>query len=244
MPSFIIHHISGERLLNNLNLNEEDRLLFLLGNLIPDSSKNNKKDIQKEKLITHFRRIEDNNKLLMAPYPEDFLNKYKNIINNPTVLGYYFHLWMDKYYFNNIFKSSFIFLDKNYKETNILSENVYIKIIKNNKLITRKELFSQEYLYDDYTTMNKILLDRYNISFNIDEYNKIIPKFINPGIEEVDYKNVKSIIIDMLFYINESKKRKETNLKVLDEDKIIKLIEDASKTFIEENKDLLKGLII
>ena len=240
MPSFVIHYITGNKLLNDIKMNEDDKLLFLLGNLIPDSSKNNKKDIQKEKLITHFRRIEDSNTNLMAPYPNDFLDKYKDLINNPTVLGYFYHLWIDRYYLKEIFTNNFEFLDKDYNKTDYLDKTVFVKIKKNNNIITRKELFSYEYLYDDYTTINNLLLKKYKIEFNEDNIRKVLPKFKNPGIEEVDYNNVEQIISDMKIFIEESKKRNNNELKVLDKNEIINFIEESPKIFIKENKELLK----
>ena len=256
MPSYVIHHVDGNKLLEKIKLRKEDQDLFLLGNLIPDSSKvfgnitdiNKKREIKKncseqiqnEKLTTHFRRKGDTNQTIMLPYPEDFLDKYKDIIDNPTVLGYYYHLCIDKYFFKDLFNKSFEFLDENYKSCNKIKETKYARILKNNKIIPVNKLFKHDCLYDDYTIMNKLLLDYYEVEFNEEYIRSIIPRFINPGVDEVDYNNIESVIVDTLSYIEESRKRKENKLQVFDEKSVINFIDESNNKFIEDNKVLIK----
>ena len=124
MPSYVIHYICGNKLIEKYKVTPKDKSLFLVGNLIPDSSKllgqmetaslsgdfrkEHRDEIQKEKHITHFRDIENQNKLIMLPKPNKFKDKYG--ISDLISLGYYYHLYTDKYFFSNIWKESFDFL--------------------------------------------------------------------------------------------------------------------------------------
>lgn len=253
MPSYVIHYICGSKLIENYHVTSKEKSLFLVGNLIPDSSKifgniditSRKKDfrkihreaIQKEKLTTHFRSTEDKDNVVMLPYPDHFKKKYE-IIDFIT-LGYYYHLYTDKFFFNDIFNKSFEFLDSNLNITSNNTEALYVRIKKNNKVVSKSEFFSTTYLYHDYTIMNKLLLEYFEIRFNEDELREYINEIEN-NIEEVDFKNIESVIRDTLFYIEESKGTDDRNLEVFDKNIIIKFINELNNKFSEENKQLLK----
>ena len=75
MASYVIHDVCGEKFLENINVKEECKPGFLLGNLIPDSSivfgnvkdpiekkkikEEHRDKIQEEKINTHFRNVND-----------------------------------------------------------------------------------------------------------------------------------------------------------------------------------------
>lgn len=253
MPSYVIHYICGNKLIENYKVTPKEKSLFLVGNLIPDSSKIfgnvditsikndfrkiHRKEIQTEKLTTHFRRKEDRNNVVMLPYPEQFKNKYG--ITDLVTLGYYYHLYTDKYFFNDIFKKSFEFLDNNLEITSNNNEAIYVRIKKNNKVVSKDEFFSTSYLYHDYTVMNKLLLEYFRIMFNENELREYINEIEN-NIEEVDFKNIESVIRDTLLYIEESKNTDDTNLKVFDKNIIINFINELNNNFYRENKQLIK----
>ena len=173
----------------------------------------------------------------MLPYPEQFKNKYG--ITDLITLGYYYHLYTDKYFFKDIFNKSFEFLNSNLEITSNNNEALYVRIKKNNKVVSKDEFFSTSYLYHDYTIMNKLLLEYFEIIFNENELREYINEIEN-NIEEVDFKNIESVIRDTLFYIKESKNNNDTNLKVFDKNIIINFINELNNKFSEENKQLLK----
>ena len=136
MPSYIIHYICGNKLIENYKVTPREKSLFLVGNLIPDSSKllgnmetasisgdfrkDNREKIQNEKFSTHFRDPNERKNVIMLPNPEKYKEKYgiKDLIS----LGYYYHLYTDKYFFNEIWKKSFEFLTEDLKETKVKQE--------------------------------------------------------------------------------------------------------------------------
>ena len=139
MPSYVIHYICGKKLIENYAVNSKEKSEFLVGNLIPDSSKvlgnietasipgdyrkKHRKEIQQEKLLTHFRDEKDLDNVIMLPYPEKFKEKYN--ITDLISLGYYYHLYTDKYFFSDIWHKSFVFLNDLYQETTSKKESKY-----------------------------------------------------------------------------------------------------------------------
>ena len=66
MPSYIGHITTAKLLLARLNISHEDQIKFIIGNIVPDIKQVNidytldefvnKKNIQKSKRVTHFRK--------------------------------------------------------------------------------------------------------------------------------------------------------------------------------------------
>lgn len=259
MPSYVIHHIAGNNLLDRYKVSEKQKGLFLLGNLIPDTIKTlgNETDsekvkklrdqfykqIQQEKTATHFRRKEDFNKNVQLCYLEDFMAKYGDLIDDPTVLGYYYHLFVDNYFFSTVFDDTFSCLDGDGHSTDLCADTRSYKILKNNKIVTPDVFWSHAGIYDDYTKMNKILLEKYGVTFNETELRKMLPLFINPGIEEVDYENIESVFRETNGYIAESMAAKDTSLNVFDQDRVVSFIDDVSTKFADENPELVRKLV-
>jgi len=213
---------------------------------------NYRNNIQKEKVFTHFRNLDDYNLCVQVPNLNKFIDKYYDIIENDfTAFGYLFHLYTDKMFFDNLFNDTFEFLDKNGNKTIYSNEAVIIKIKKNNLLYKSSDFWNGDNpvsIYHDYTVMNKMLLEYYGTSFDEDEYMAFVPFFKNPGIEEVDYKNVRDVIKNTASYIKESCLEKSNVLNVFDKNKVVSFIDEISENFLMnyynqiplKNKKILK----
>ena len=253
MPSYVIHYICGNKLIENYKVTPKEKALFLVGNLIPDSSKllgnietasipgdfrkEHRDEIQNEKFTTHFRNPKERNNVIMLPYPEKFKEKYG--IKDLVSLGYYYHLCTDKYFFNEIWKKSFEFLTETLRKTSSKEEAKYVRVKKNNKIIPIKDFYSSKHLYHDYTIMNKLLLEHFNLSFDKDELIRYLDE-INNNFDEVDFNNLESVIKDTLFYIEESQNITDNDLEVFNKDIIINFINELNEKFTGENKHVLK----
>ncbi len=223
MASFIIHNIAGETLLKkieckyNLTLSEEEKTYFLLGNLMPDivSVENSvdKTSLQLEKNITHFRNTLTKLDMLI-PDTKLFIKKYCSLFNNMDVLGYLFHLYTDRIFYKDYITSS----------------------LKGMKEIDIKNIFNPNNtkgIYNDYTKINKILLNYYGTNFNKEKFIKYSKTLVNPGIEEVDYSNVVNVINLTGEFINESIRLTDIQLNVLKEKEIISFIDNVTSDFLE-----------
>lgn len=262
MASYVIHDIAGEVFLKtlseqlNITLSEEERNHFLMGNLIPDSSKlqfpqvdpNASKEelkrikraraaaIQQEKQSTHFRLSSDSDKNIQSPQLELFLSKYQSLLSKDiSVLGYLFHLYTDKVFFKDLFNKSFTFLNSDRQETDLMAETKSIILKRNNEEHDVLSIFSKDSeisIYQDYTKMNSLLLAKYNIEFPYASLMSSTKNFTNPGIEEVSYENITGVLNKTSRFIEESKQLQDYTLKVFDQHEVENFISDVVSSFI------------
>jgi len=92
MPSAVIHICVAKNILKKKKINE---FPFILGNVAPDSWRNNNEQSRDK---THFS---DDGVFKNENYIA-FYNKYQKNLNNPFVLGYLTHLMTDFYYRKNV----------------------------------------------------------------------------------------------------------------------------------------------
>lgn len=268
MASFVVHNIAGEKFLqlleeSSINLSPEQKDKFLLGNLIVDSSKIKKvipegvsaeelkkikkyyrNLIQDEKIATHFRDSNDLKLCIQKPDLSKFINKYGNLFTEDiSVLGYFFHLFTDKLFFEDLFKATFSCLDREGNETNYAKEVTSMYVKKNGKVYSQIEFWNgdnKESIYHDYTVMNKILLEYYGCIFDKTRLLDSSKSFINPGIEEVDYSNIISILNKTESFIKESYATEDNTLYVFDYDMVKNFISVVAHNFFNTYYDLIK----
>lgn len=268
MASFVVHNIAGEKFLrlleeSGINLSPEQKDKFLLGNLIVDSSKIKKvipegvsaeelkkikkyyrNLIQDEKIATHFRDNNDLELCIQKPDLSKFINKYGNLFKEDiSVLGYFFHLFTDKLFFEDLFKATFSCLDKDGRETNYAKEVTSMYVKKNGRIYSQIEFWNgdnKESIYHDYTVMNKILLEYYGCIFDKNRLLDSSKSFINPGIEEVDYSNITSVLNKTESFIKESYATEDNTLYVFDYDMVKNFISVVAHNFFNTYYDLIK----
>lgn len=247
MASFVIHHVLGMEFLkileNNFQqtLTEDEKKDFLLGNLIVDSTRIKEKNqsnysqaIQKEKIKTHFRSETDRELCVQAPILSAFIEKYASLFDgNFSVLGYFFHLYTDKMFFEDLFQRTFTTLDKMSEKTLRLNEVDHILVHKNGKIYDPLVFWSSDGLYQDYTTMNHMILTYYNEKFDKEALFAHLPFFINPGIEEVDFENGEEVLNRTIHFISESEKQTTKYLNIFDEQQVLKFMASTGTQFIE-----------
>lgn len=269
MASFVIHSIVGERFLSeletkyNIKISEEDKKSFLLGNLIVDSISvdpvppsnlnqeqlaefyyQRRKNVQKEKVLTHFRDTTKKELCIRVPEDEWFAKKYPELLTyDYSTLGYLFHLYTDRIFFGDLFVASFEFLDKKGNPTIYDKETETIRIIKNGRTSTVKDFWNGENklsIYNDYTIMNKLLLEYYGTDF---DYQALIEfaahSFVNPGIEEVDYKRIDDVLRKTASFIKESYQITDNELSVFEENIVKEFIENLPTAFMLKYKNIV-----
>ena len=272
MASFVIHHIAGEHFLSilkekyQLELSPEQEKRFLLGNLIVDSSritadipknltKEELKELkqvirdrkQKEKIETHFRSELDVDYCIQAPQIAKFLSYYENLSKTDfSALGYLFHLYTDKMFFDNLFAETFECLDIYGKPTIYIKDTTYMRVKKNEVIYNIKDFWdntSTFSIYQDYTVMNKILLEYYGTTFLEEEFLNFISFFINPGIKEVDYQNITDVIHKTSSFFQESYQVNNTHLNIFDTNQVKQFIEKVAINFVADYGFILENII-
>ena len=178
MASAIIHIAVAKKLNEQLKMNEKE---LFLGTIAPDISKH----IGQDRKISHFL---DENRI---PNLNLFLKKYNNSLNIPFIMGYYIHLFTDylwfKYFFNEI--------------TNL---NTSITLLNGDTLkCNAKEI--DKLIYNDYTNLNILLIEEYNLDLSLFYEEIKIPKI---NLKEIPLDKLQIIVDQMGIIVENSKKEK------------------------------------
>lgn len=187
MASTIMHIAVADQLYkkinNKLNINYYD---YILGSIAPDISK----IINEDRSISHF--FNDNNSI---PNLSKFLEKYKSTLDSSFNLGYYTHLYTDKLFYRDYYP---LFIQDNFLYSNIkcLDGNT-IKL----SLDDRRKL-----LYNDYSNLNSLLIDEYNLNLDL-FYNEFIPPKTN--ITEIPCNKLNLLIDNASIILQNIKTEKE-----------------------------------
>lgn len=252
MASFAMHYITGEKFLESLDyeLTDFDKNNFRLGNLVVDTmgiSNYDRDEKLRRKMITHFRNMSDEDKCIQIPNVDKFRDKYMDLLEKDySVLGYLFHLYTDKVFFEYLYRDVIEVLDKNMNITNIKKDGVYVKVLKNNKVFKLDTFYSGSNiggLYRDYSNMNKYLINKYKIVFDYEKLKSFGDNsFINPGIEEIDYNNIYEVIDKMDNIFKEALNSEDEELRVFDRNDIDNFISLTVLGFNKEYKNNIKLL--
>ena len=253
MPSFIVHSIAGREIAKILNLTGKKRDYFFIANLLPDTNQVEKRDdlsdkdlrilIQKEKKITHFRTTTDG--ILSYPDIDYFLSKYKDKVKNDiVVLGYFFHLYTDYYYFHDFLPKLLTFLDKDGNEIYKKDDNDIIKINKTGKLIKKDDFWSKRNsigIYSDYSRLNTYLIKKYNFPYDYNKCKSIIDsgEFSVP-IAEINPSKIGDVLKELDNFYTEALNNNIEEFKIFNKEDIDNLISDVSNTFLEKYNSFIK----
>lgn len=169
------------------------------------------KILKRRKSRSHFYTTHD------IPDLDKFVLKYKKEMNRPIEMGYYIHLYVDKLWDELITKDII---------------NIESITLLNGTKIKVKEKDAKKLLNKDFSNINEDIIKKYNIDLSLFDKSIRVPKIY---INEIPDKKIKLVIDDMNKILNESKKQKTV---VLDEKKVYKFINNASKEIINNLKEL------
>ena len=159
MPGFIIHLAEATMIMNFMK-NKPDskwRYEFLMGNLLPDTR------LGIEKCISHFWDETCLENIARAPKLSCFLQKYGHRLNEPIVLGYYAHLFLDERYVDDYWPTILEFKDKG-GHPEPRKERIYeVELKQSGKRIPFEKFFTVENYYGDYTRSNHWIVERYHL---------------------------------------------------------------------------------
>ena len=176
MASLVIHLAVANEINHRLKRNND---MILLGSIAPDLSK----QIGDTKFHSHFlNNIDDN-----IPNMDIFLSLYKKYLDDDFVMGYFIHLYTDfiwfKYFIPEIFRN-----------------NTLTKLDGSTINCDKDEMMY--YIYNDYTNVNKDILEIYKIDTSI-FYKE--PIKINNIIKEIPIDKLDIIIKQCANVIDNSK---------------------------------------
>ncbi len=204
MASSVIHMCVAKKINEKLNLPLN---MILLGSIAPDISKH----VGETKTRSHFLtdgKTED---------IERFLEKYKNQLSHPFMMGYFIHLYTD-FLWNKYFISEIV-------------ENNTITLLNGDKIPANHELY-KKLIYNDYTNLNIQLLDEYNLDLSLFYEEAVLPDLT---MEEIPVERL-SLLIDYTGVIIENtKKSKEYTFNL---EQIRSFIETSSNLIYLKIKEL------
>ena len=216
MPGFILHITTAKMLFDKYNI-DVDQDAFGVGNLIPDSVS--------DKTFSHFRHPSRNEKLMVYPDMDLFLDKYQHLLPDSSCLGYYFHLYVDRIYAKDYIPQIVSFYDENGKEASDRADITHALIKRTGERIPIKRFFSDEYYYGDFTKLNTYLINRFDLSTSLDK------SIENPGIEEVDYTDIASIEAKLQEYLHVPEDA-VNELKVFEAEHLIEFLKGLIDEFV------------
>ncbi|MBQ8131915.1 MAG: hypothetical protein IJ193_05435 [Bacilli bacterium] len=251
MPSFVIHSICGRELEKKMNVSEEDKTLFFIGNLLPDTKQSVRefidssdiKRISNEKILTHFKT--NHKPILEYPDLDYFLSKYRDEVKtNPLVFGYFFHLYADYYYFKYFLSDKLAFLDANYEVTD--SKNYsYVKSIKNGKIMPIVDFWDRKRecgIYYEYSRMNQYLIHKYHFTYDVGQYIEYIDSNdILIPIKEVKTDRIKDLLRDVDYFYHEN--ITDAKFQIFELSDVDTLIREILDTFMERYGELYYNYI-
>ena len=178
MASAVIHIAVAKEINKDLKMNEKE---LFLGTIAPDISK----QLGESKVKSHFLPNDKTD----LPILDKFLDKYKNNLNNPFIMGYYIHLFTDYLWFK-------------YFIPEITNSSDYIKVLSGNKIKCTKEEI-EKLIYNDYTNLNISLIEEYNLDLSLFYEDIEIP---NIKFDEIPLDKLQIIVDQMGIIIENSKK--------------------------------------
>lgn len=215
MPGFILHITAAQMLFEKYNI-PANREAFEAGNLIPDSVS--------DKTFSHFRHPARNEKLMVYPDMDLFLDKYRHLLSDSSCLGYYFHLFTDRIYAKDYIAEIVEFFSADGRIASDRTDITHAFIKRTKELVPIKTFFSDEYYYGDFTKLNTYLIHRFHLSTNINETTP------NPGIDEVDYANIRVIKNQLKSYLDIPENAVQS-LKVFDIEHLLSCLEQIADDF-------------
>ena len=204
MASSIIHMVVANEVNNVIKRN---RKKLLIGSIAPDISK----QLGRTKIESHFQDTNDD-----IPNLNKFINKYNNYLSDDFVLGYYIHIYTDYLWFK-------YFVPDFYNNGVIYKLDGSKAVIDDDKMI--------EYFYNDYTSLNIKLIDKYNLDLDI--FYEQLPKF-EDIIKEIPMDKIQLLVDKTGIIIENSKEKKEY---IFDMEKVYKFISLSVEYLLSDLKE-------
>ena len=203
MASAIIHLAIAKKV--NEKIKVENKKDYYLGSIAPDISKQIGESREKSHFLINTKKEMPNIELFKKRYPTFMYNSFD--------LGYFIHLYADKYWRKD-------FLPK-------IKKDNFIKLI-NGSFIKSTEEEINEMIYSDYTNLNIKIIEEFDLDLSLFYEDFIIPK---TNIKEIPTNKLDILINKMGLLIENSKSEKTYTLDIKE---IKNFIENITNKIIKE----------
>lgn len=171
MPGYMLHLAAAKIYLHTWSAqnpfleNPDFQKKFFFGTLFPDATD------QKER--SHFRDRNRRGKMIEYPELSVFLRRYGEFLDQPDILGYYYHLYVDRRFLEEYIPNVVAFYDKEETITEEKDQVAFVEIKKSGKRIPLFRYLSEEYYYGDYTRLNPLLQKIFGLDIDLEGMKKI-----------------------------------------------------------------------
>ena len=239
VPGYVIHLTEAKMICEILKQGDTIKNIdfdiwqkeFFYGSLLPDAGGKS----QKQK--SHFWKMSENNQIIMVPDIEKFLKKYIGVLKqkqSPLCWGYLAHLYLDRTFWECYIKQNIKFLNVNGEVTEYLKDLKWVFVKEANTIILPEEFFSEDYLYGDYTILNRLLIQKYDLRIPV--YNK----YCDNRIEEADNEGMKQVLAKLKMCTTDSMLC-NTHLRVLSLNTLELFLRESAQQFVELYGAYLSG---
>lgn len=224
MPGYIIHLAAGKELqplLTKRSILQTEEAVndFLVSCLIPDAVSDKRK--------THYRQTDDKTIQIRYPQPWRFCNRYPHLMYTPAGIGYLFHLYVDYLFYQEYFSKHFLLVDSDHRQQVRKDKIEQVILLDFGRLVSAEEFFLNHYLYSDYTIINAVLEERYQLNYNFMPVK-------NPGITEVDYNRINDVRNEILHYSQVSREASSHETCALKLEPLLDFIQTTAPRFIND----------
>lgn len=222
MPGYIMHMAEGTLILNAMEKKQtkEWEEAFIVGNLLPDTKK------KMEKVTSHFWDPDTLEQMAIAPDLPRFLKKYGTKLEDPVLLGYYAHLYLDHQFVTEYWPGMVEFYDDEGRRKSKKEEITKAKLGITGEIVPRDTFFSDEYYYGDYTKLNNYFVQKYEIKLDLSyEEDQPCP------IEEVKFSDLNEVMTELKSIMAKGRLEDRKKIKVFSEKRLCSFLENTAKEF-------------
>ena len=206
MPGFVIHLAEAIVIMESMEKKPDDawRQDFLLGSLLPDTR------LGEHKAVSHFWGCGQEEYIARAPKLSLFLEKYRHRLDEPAILGYYAHLYLDEHYVCRFWPKVLSFEDKNGCIQSKKDKITQVELKHSGEKVPFEKFFSPEYRNMELLGMNEVQ-----------------PEALKDVLEELEYLFSRGCIGD------------EKWMKVFDLAELEAFVRDTAEAFCRHMEDLM-----
>lgn len=241
MPGYIMHLAEAGLILDKLEqkgctFDADWRSHYELGALLPDVRRS------EGKRYTHFRTEESVKRLVCAPCLPPFMEKYAGVLADPLVFGYLAHLHLDYCYMENYWQQILVPENAAGEYCDSREGTTHIRLVESGQVLARKDFFSADWYYGDYTALNRYQMQKYRIQ--VPAYPPVKP--FSAHVEETDEAGLAVLLQELAGYLQEvpvqdgTKQLEVPQLKVLNAATIDDFLQETAEAFVNEFGSLLQ----
>lgn len=228
MPGFIIHLAEAAMIMDYMERKPDFqwRQDFMLGNLLPDTR------LGEAKKITHFWGEGQEDNIARAPKLSLFLDKYKDRLKEPAILGYYAHLYLDEHYVNGYWPKTLTFEDEEGRPEPQKNKIARVEVKYSGVTIPFERFFSSEYYYGDYTHSNHWFVERYHIEAPAYDPMESL------GMDEVNGRDLQKVLNELNYLCSRGKTGDEKAMKVFELTDLETFVRQTAESFCTHMKHM------